>query len=321
VLASFAATAAALPMRALPAAAQAYPARPITLIIPFPAGSTSDLVGRILAERLGDVLGQNVVVDNRGGAGGVLAAEAAARAAPDGYTLLLGTIATHGINPAIYAKINYDPVADFAPIAQFGLAPNVIVVPAALPVNSLKELVAYIRERPGQVNYASSGNGTSAHLSGAMFVARNALKATHVPYRGGSQALTDLLRGEVQFMFYQVLPVLSHVNEGKLKALAITSPRRIAVLPNVPTMREAGMDDFDVSAWFGLYGPAKAAPGLIAQLNAAVVKVAAMPTVQKTMIEQGVEPVSGRPDELLALTKSEVARWAKAVELSGARIQ
>jgi tripartite-type tricarboxylate transporter receptor subunit TctC len=302
------------------AQAQTYPSRPITLVIPFAAGSTSDLVGRILAERLGEPLGQNVVVDNRGGAGGSIAAEAVARAAPDGYTLLLGTIATHGINPAIYPKINYDPVADFAPVAQFGSAPNVVVVPASLPVKSVKELADYMRARPGQVNYASSGNGTSAHLSGAMFVARENLKATHVPYRGGAQALTDLLRGEVQFMFYQVLPVLPHIAEGKLRALAIASGKRNAVLPDVPTIQEAGIADFDVSAWFGVYAPPKTAPEIIARLGAAIVQIAGAPEVQKTLIAQGVDPVSGRADELLALTRSEVARWAKVVEIAGARL-
>jgi tripartite-type tricarboxylate transporter receptor subunit TctC len=319
--AAAACAAALLPASIGSALAETYPSHPVTLVIPFAAGSTSDLVGRILAERLGKALGQNVVTDNRGGAGGTLAAEAVARAAPDGYTLLLGTIATHGISPAIYPKINYDPVGDFAPIAQFGSAPNVIVVPASLPVNSLRQLIDYIRARPGAVNYASSGNGSSAHLSGAMFASRNELQVTHVPYRGGSQALTDLLRGEVQFMFYQVLPVLGHINEGKLRALAITSTKRSPVLPDVPTMQEAGMDDFDVSAWFGVYAPARTPPELIAKLNAQIVSIAASAEVQKTLLDQGMEPVSGRPEELLALTRSEIARWALAVKLSDARLQ
>ena len=237
--------------------AQTYPTRPITLVVPFPAGSTTDLVGRILSDKLGDALGQRVVVDNRGGAGGSVGTEAVARAEPDGYTLLMGTIGTHSINPYVYPKISYDPIADFSPIIQFGTAPNVLVVHPSLPVKTVKELIDYARARPGQLNYASSGNGTSNHLSGAMFAAREGIKASHVPYRGGAQAITDLLRGEVQFMFYHYLPLLPHIAEGKLRALAITSAKRISALPDVPTMAEAGIADFEVSAWFGVYGPAK----------------------------------------------------------------
>ena len=189
------------------------------------------------------------------------------RAEPDGYTLLMGTIGTHAINPYVYPKIGYDPVKDFSPIIQFGTAPNVLVVNPSVPVKTVKELIDYIRARPGQLNYASSGNGTSNHLSGAMFAAREGLVASHVPYRGGAQAITDLLRGEVQFMFYHYLPLLPHIAEGKLRAIAITSAARISALPDVPTMAEAGISDFEVSAWFGVYGPAKMQPEMVAMLN------------------------------------------------------
>lgn len=300
--------------------AQAYPERPVTLIIPFAAGSTSDLIGRILAERLSTALGQRVVVDNRGGAGGVLAAENVARAAPDGYTLLFGTIATHGISPAIYPKVGYDPVADFEPVAGFGTAANVLVVPASLPVKSLTELTAYLRANPDKANYASSGSGSSAHLSGALLMARENIKATHVPYRGGAQALTDLLRGDVQMMFYQVLPVLAHIKAGTLRALAITSPKRNPALPDVPTMKEAGLDDFEVSAWFGVYAPRKTPADIVVKLNAEIVRVAAMPEVHRVMNEQGADSWSGTPQQLLAHTKSELARWQKAVDLAGAKL-
>jgi len=302
------------------AAAQSYPNRPITLIVPFPAGSTTDLVGRILADRLGDALGQRVVVDNRGGAGGVVGTEAVMRAEPDGYTLLMGTIGTHAINPYVYPKITYDPVKDFSPIIQFGTAPNVLVVNPSLPVKTVKELIDYVRARPGQTNYASSGNGTSNHLSGAMFAAREGLTASHVPYRGGAQAITDLLRGEVQFMFYHYLPLLPHIAEGKLRPLAITSAARISALPDVPTMAEAGISDFEVSAWFGVYAPPKMPPEMVAMLNKTIFAIMESEATKKNLIEQGIDPVHGSPGDLLALTKSEMVRWQKAVELSGAKL-
>jgi len=303
------------------AAGQQYPTHPVTLVVPFPAGSTTDLVGRILADRLGEALGQRVVIDNRGGAGGMVGSEAVARSAPDGYTLLMGTIGTHSINPYVYPKVTYDPIADFSPIIQFGTAPNVLVVHPSLPVKTVKDLIEYVRARPGQTNYASSGNGTSNHLSGAMFAAREGLKASHVPYRGGAQAITDLLRGEVQFMFYHYLPLLPHIAEGKLRPLAVTSTGRIAALPDVPTMAQAGMSDFEVSAWFGVYGPAGMSDELVLRLNTAIARILESPATRKSLIEQGIDPVHGSSKDLLALTRSEMARWRKAVELAGARLQ
>jgi tripartite-type tricarboxylate transporter receptor subunit TctC len=301
-------------------AAQDYPTRPITLVVPFPAGSTTDLVGRILADRLGDSLGQRVVIDNRGGAGGVVGTEGVMRAEPDGYTLLMGTIGTHSINPYVYPKISYDPIKDFSPIIQFGTAPNVLVVHPSLPVKTVKELIAYVKERPGKTNYASSGNGTSNHLSGAMFAAREGLVASHVPYRGGAQAITDLLRGEVQFMFYHYLPLLPHIAEGKLRAIAITSKDRISALPDVPTMAQAGISDFEVSAWFAVYGPAKMPPALVTKLNGAIADIMRNEATKKSLIEQGIDPVFGTPDDLLKLTQSEMVRWQKAVEQAGAKL-
>jgi tripartite-type tricarboxylate transporter receptor subunit TctC len=301
--------------------AQSYPSKPITLVVPFPAGSTTDLVGRILADELAKSTGQTVVIDNRGGAGGSVGSEMVARATPDGYTLLMGTIGTHSINPAVYPKLNYDPVADFAPVIQFGTAPNVLVVNPDLPVTTVKDLIAYIRARPGKVNYASSGNGTSNHLSGAMFAARNNLTATHVPYRGGAQAITDLMRGEVQFMFYHYLPLLPHIADNKLRALAITSAQRIDALPDTPTMAQAGMSDFEVSAWFAVYAPAKTPPDIVGALNTTILRIMRSPNVKASLLRQGVDPVAGSPEDLAKLMNSELARWAKAVDQAGARLQ
>jgi tripartite-type tricarboxylate transporter receptor subunit TctC len=302
------------------ATAQTYPSRQITLVVPFPPGSTTDLVGRILSEELAKSTGQNVVVDNRGGAGGTIGTEAVARAAADGYTLLMGTIGTHSINPAVYAKINYDPIADFSPIIQFGSAPNVLVVNPSLPIKDVKDLVAYIRANPGKVNYGSSGNGTSNHLSGAMFIARNGLTAQHLPYRGGAQAITDLLRGEVHFMFYHYLPLLGHIKEGKLRAIAITSAGRIDALPDVPVMKEAGMSDFEVSAWFGVWAPAQTPPDVVGKLNTIIAGIINSPAVKKSLEAQGIDPVNGSPKDLLELNKKELARWSKAVADAGAKL-
>jgi tripartite-type tricarboxylate transporter receptor subunit TctC len=299
---------------------QAYPSKPITLVVPFPAGSTTDLIGRILSDELAKSTGQTVVIDNRGGAGGGVGSEMVARSAPDGYTLLMGTIGTHSINPAVYPKLNYDPVADFAPVIQFGTAPNVLVVNPDLPVKSVKDLIEYIRVRPGKVNYASSGNGTSNHLSGAMFAARYGLTATHVPYRGGAQAITDLLRGEVQFMFYHYLPLLPHIAEGKLRALAITSAQRIDALPDVPVMAQAGVPDFEVSAWFAVYAPAKTPPDIVGALNTTILRIIRTPEVKANLQKQGIDPVAGSSQDLAKLMDGEIARWSKAVEQAGARL-
>jgi tripartite-type tricarboxylate transporter receptor subunit TctC len=300
--------------------AQTYPSRPITLVVPFPAGSTTDLVGRILQDELAKAVGQTVVIENRGGAGGGVGAEAVARAAPDGHTLLMGTIGTHSINPAVYSKINYDPIKDFEPIIQFGTAPNVLVVHPDLPIKNVSDLIAYIKANPGKVNYGSSGNGTSNHLSGAMFVARNGLQATHIPYKGGAEAITGLLRGDLQFMFYHYLPLLGHIKEGKLRAIANTNATRIAALPDVPVMKEAGMNDFEVSAWFGVWAPAKTSKDVVTKLNQAILKIINAPEVRTRLLAQGIDPVAGAPEDLLKLNQAELARWAKAVEQAGAKL-
>lgn len=300
--------------------AQSYPSKPITLIVPFPAGSTTDLVARILQDELAKAVGQTVIIDNRGGAGGGVGTEAVARSAPDGYTLLMGTIGTHSINPAVYAKINYDPITDFEPVIQFGTAPNVLVVHPSLPVKSVEDLIAYIKANPGKVNYGSSGNGTSNHLSGAMFVARNGLNATHIPYKGGAQAITDLLRGEIQFMFYHYLPLLGHIQDGKLRAIANTNATRIAALPDVPVMKEAGMDDFVVSAWFGVWAPANTPKEVVTKLNQSILKIINSPQVKRNLLAQGIDPVAGSPADLRKLNEAELARWSKAVEQAGAKL-
>jgi tripartite-type tricarboxylate transporter receptor subunit TctC len=302
------------------AGAQSYPDRPVRLVVPFPAGSTTDLVGRILGHKLAEKLGQQVVIENRGGAGGVVGTEMVARTAPDGYTVLLGTIGTHSINPSLYKSIPYDPVADFEPVIQFGSAPNVLVVHPSVTAKTLPELVAYAKARPGQVNYGSSGNGTSNHLSGAYLVSRAGLDAVHVPYRGGAQAIQDLLRGDLSMMFYHYLPLLPHIQEGVLRPIAITSAERIPALPDVPTMGESGMTDFVVSAWFGVYVPAKTPAEIVKRLHADITAIITAPEVKESLIAQGIDPISGSPEDLAALMQSELKRWAKVIEASGAKV-
>lgn len=304
------------------ALAQAYPSKPIKLVVPFPAGSTTDLVGRILALKLGPALGEQVVIDNRGGSGGTIGTEAVARSPADGYTLLMATIGTHAINPALYKKIPYDPVKDFAPIAQFGTAPNVLVANPSLPVKTLAELVAYARAKPGELNFGSSGNGTSNHLSGAMLAAREKLDMVHVPYRGGSQAIEGLLRGDTKFMFYHYLPLLPFIEDGKLRPLAVTGAERVKskALEQVPTMGEAGMKDFVVSAWFGVYAPAGTPAPVVEKINKAIVDIMATPEMRETLVKQGIDPLTGSPADLDRLMKAEIVRWAAIVQSAGARV-
>lgn len=292
-------------------AQQAYPSRPVTLVVPFPAGSTTDLVGRIFGEKLSQRLGQPVVVENIGGAGGINGALSVARAAPDGYRILMGTIGTHSINPALFKDLPYSPLKDFTPLAQFGTAPNVLVVNASLPVKSVTELIEYAKANPGKLNYGSSGIGTSNHLAGALFAARRGLDMVHIPSRGGAQAILDLVRGDIQTMFYHYLPLLPHIREGKLRALAVTSAQRIGALPDVPTMTELGFQDFVISAWFGVYGPADMPKPIVDRLNAEIVAILKDPEMQKTLFGQGVDPITGSPADLAALMRAELERWAK----------
>ena len=302
------------------AIAQTYPAKPIRMVVPFPPGSTTDIVGRIYAQKIGPAIGEQIIVENRGGAGGTIGTEYVAKAAPDGYTLLMGTIGTHSINSALYKKIGYHPIRDFAPISQFGSAPNVLVVNPSLPANSVKELIAYAKTVPGQLNYGSSGNGTSNHLSGTLFSTLEGLQTVHVPYSGGAQAIEGLLRGDLKFMFYHYTALLPHIEVGKMRPLAVTSATRLTALPNVPTMGEAGIADVVVSAWFGVYAPAGTPPAVITKLNAATVDTVATPEMRQLLLQQGVEPITTTPEGLTKLMEAEMARWAKAVAVAGAKV-
>jgi tripartite-type tricarboxylate transporter receptor subunit TctC len=300
------------------ASAQDYPIKPIALVVPFQAGSTTDILGRILAGKLSDSIGQRVIVDNRAGAGGSIGTEYVARAAPDGYTIVLGTVSTHAINASIYSKLPYDPIKDFAPVIEFGAVPQVLVVNSSLPVKSVQDLIEYARARPGKVTYGSAGNGTTNHLSGALLGAREKLQLVHVPYRGGAQAITDLLANEIVFMFYPYAALLPHIKGGALRALGTTA--RIAALPDVPTLAEANLADFEINAWFGVFAPARTPRPIINKLNAEMAGVIRDPGIKEKLIQQGIDPVYGTPEELAALQKVDLEKWRIAVEAAGARL-
>jgi tripartite-type tricarboxylate transporter receptor subunit TctC len=298
--------------------AQTYPAKPIALVVPFAAGSTTDILGRILAGKLSDNIGQRVIVDNRGGAGGSIGTEYVARAAPDGYTLVLGTVSTHAINASIYARLPYDPIQDFAPVIEFGAVPQVLVVNSSMPIKSVQQLIDYARARPGRVTYGSAGNGTTNHLSGALLGAREQLQIVHVPYRGGAQAITDLLANEIVFMFYPYAALLPYIQAGTLRALGTTA--RIEALPDVPTLAEAKLADFEINAWFGVFAPARTPKSIIDKLNAEMTRIISDSAIKEKLVQQGIDPVYGTPEELAALQRSDLDKWWIAVEAAGAKL-
>jgi tripartite-type tricarboxylate transporter receptor subunit TctC len=302
------------------ALAQAFPNKPIRIVVPFPAGGTTDVLARAAAQKLTDTLGQPALVDNRPGAGGNIGAELVAKSPPDGYTLLMGTVGTHAINPALYPKLPYDHVRDFAPVILVAGVPNVLVVNPSLPVNSVQELVAYAKANPGKLNFASSGSGTSIHLSGELFKTAAGLSMTHVPYKGSSPALMDLIGGQVQLMFDNLPSALPQIKAGKLKALGVTSRERAPALPDVPTIAESGFPGFEASSWFGLLAPAGTPQPVIAKLNVEVAKWLASPEAKEKLLAQGANAAGGTPEDFAKHIAAETAKWQKVVKESGAKV-
>jgi tripartite-type tricarboxylate transporter receptor subunit TctC len=298
----------------LPAQAQtAYPTKPVHIIVPSTPAGVLDNVARTLALRLAEQLGQPIVIDNKGGAGGNIGAEAAARSAPDGYTLFIGFNATHGANPALFGKLSYDPVKDFAPISLLASVPNIISVYPSLPVNTLAELVAMAKARPGQLSYASSGNGTSTHLAAEMFKAAAGIDMAHIPYKGSAPAVADVIAGQVPVIVDSVASSTAQIKAGKLKALATTGARRLLVLPDLPTVAESGYPGFESTAWLGVLAPAGTPKAIIDQLNAQVVKVMALPETRERMAAFGAEITTSTPEQFAAHIRSEIAKLGKVV--------
>jgi tripartite-type tricarboxylate transporter receptor subunit TctC len=313
---------AALPMQAIaqPASADRWPARTIRVIAPFTPGSAGDVVARVLQPNLSDLLRQSVVVDNRPGAGGNVAAAIAARSSPDGYTLLMATTGTHAINAGLYASLPYDPIADFAPVAMVATSPNVLVVTPSLPAGSVKELIALARARPGELNFGSSGSGTTVHLSGELFNAMAGLKTVHVPYKGAVEALNDLLAGRLQFMFASLSSALPQVRAGKLRALAVTSSQRQPTLPDAPTVIEAGVPGFDVVVWYALVAPTGTPRAVVDRLNRATAAALGASDLKERLAAAGFDPaVPSTPEQLGTYIRSELKKWVAVVKSSGAR--
>ena len=292
--------------------AQSYPAKPIRLIVPFPAGGATDILARALSQKLGEKIGQAVVVDNRPGAGGTIGADAAAKSVADGYTLLLATSSTHSIGPAINPKIPYNAEADFTPIAYVASSPNVVVVPNTLPVKTMREFIDYARKNPGKLNYASSGNGTIVHLTTEYFKAQSDTFILHIPYRGTALAIPDLVSGKVDVMFDSFVTGMPHVRDGKLRALAVTSAKRSALAPDMPTVTET-LPGFDSVTWFGLYGPKGMPNDLTAKVNQAVNAALADADVKERFARLGAEPAGGTPQAFASMVKADNTKWKKII--------
>ena len=298
------------------AAAQTYPAKPVRLLSGFPAGGANDYHARVLAQKLTELFGQTVIVENRGGAGGTIAADAIAKAAPDGYNLLMG-FGSLAVAPSVYAKLPFDVLKDFTAVSLACRIQNVLVVPSALPAKNVQELIALARAHPGKMNYASSGTGATPHLSAEMFKALAKVDIAHIPYKGDTPAFVDLLAGQVDMMITVVQSTLVHIESGKLRPLAVTGLKRTAGLPKVPTMQEAGLTGYELTSWFGVMGPANMPRDVIDRLNGAVVKAIAQKDVQEKFIAGGSEPESSTPEQFAQLIRDDVAKFARIVKAAG----
>jgi tripartite-type tricarboxylate transporter receptor subunit TctC len=304
-----------------PARASDYPVRPVTLIVAFTPGGPSDVLARILGKKLELLLGQPFVIENRPGAGGNIAAELAARAAPDGHTLLMGNNSILATNASLYRKVGFDPERDFAPVSMIGSQTNILVVNPALPVRSMAELIALARQKPGQLNFASSGYGAAAHLAGELFKTEAHIDIVHVAYKGAAPALQDVIAGHVQMMFATAASVVGHIRDGLVRPLAVTTLKRTAVLPDVPTIDELGIAGFDATTWHGLVAPAGTPPGIIAALHRATVTALADPETRRALGDLGVDIVGSSPAEFAAYIKSEIPKWSAVVKAAGARLE
>jgi tripartite-type tricarboxylate transporter receptor subunit TctC len=306
------------------AQSSAWPNKPVRIVVPFPPGGTTDILARAIAPELGKAFGQSFIIENRGGAGGNVGTEIVAKAANDGYTLLMGTVGTHGINRALYDKLPYDPIKDFVPITLVASVPNVMVMNAdkarSLGINSVQDFIAYAKARPGKLNMASSGSGTSIHLAGELFKSQTGVFMVHVPYRGSSPALLDLIAGNMDVMFDNLPSSMQHIRSGKLKAFAVTSSQRSSALPDVPTVEEAGkLKGFEASSWFGLLAPAGTSADIVNRVQREVTRALNDPSIKEKLQAQGAIPGGITPAEFARLIDSEHSKWAQVVKVSGAR--
>ncbi len=312
---------AAFVAQAMPAFSADYPVKPVRMVVAAAIGGGVDITARMVSIKLSELFKQQFIVENRTGGSGNIGTEQVARATPDGYVLLMGTIGTLAINPGLYKNLTFDTVRDFAPVVRTVDATNILVVHPSVPVRSLKDLIAVAKQRPGELLYGSPQNGTSGHLAGEMLASMAGIKLVHIPYKGGAPATIDLLSGQLQFMFATTSTSLQHIRSGKLRALAVTTAKRSALVPELPTMIEAGMPGFEVNNWYGLVAPAKVPADIIATLNRQVRVALESPEVKDSMVKQGLDPAGGTPEEFGAYIKSELAKWAKVIRASGATAQ
>ena len=294
-----------------------YPNRPIQLVVTVPPGGAADFVGRLIAAKLADALGQSVVITNRGGAGGTTAAAAVAKSDPDGYTLLLNTIATHGIGPHIYANLPYDPVKDFSPVILIAKLPLIMAVNADVPAQSVKDLIAQAKARPGELSFCSAGTGGAPHLAGELFKSLTGTELLHVPYRGSGPAVVDLVAGRITMMFDATPSLLPFITAGKLRALAAASPQRHRLLPDVPSFAELGYPGMDIALWYGMAAPGGTPAPIVQRLNAELIKILTMRDIRKSLTEQGADVQGGTPEEFVAFMRNESARWGTVVKRAG----
>ncbi len=303
------------------ASAQPYPAKPVRMIVAFPAGGGSDIVGRALAQELTQLLGQPVVVDNRGGAGGIIGTELGARAAPDGYTLIVGSSGGFAITPHLNPKLPYDPVKDFAPVGLFTRLTFVVDVHPSVPAKSVKELIALARAQPGRLNFGSSGQGATAHLATELFMALTRVKMTHVPYKGAAPAMTGVIAGEVAVLFDSMPTTLPHARSGRVRPLAVTTLQRSALLPELPTLDEAGVKGYELASWFGLFAPSGTPRAVVERLNAAINTATQRPEMKERLLSQGAEPLSGTPEDLAAYLRRELDKYGKIIREAGVKAE
>ena len=310
----------ALASLAAVAQVQAWPSKPIKWVVPFAPGGTTDILARTVGEKLAVALGQPVIIENKPGAGGGVGAEFTAKSAPDGYTIMGGTISTHAINASLYKSLPYDPVKDFVAITLIARVPNMLVINPSVPAKDVKELIALLKANPGKYSFASSGNGTSQHLSGELFKSMSGTDMQHIPYKGSPPALQDVVGGQVAMTFDNITTALPLAKAGKLRALAVTTAKRSSVAPDVPTLAESGLPGFEVGSWQGVFAPAGTPPEIVKRLNAEIVKALNMPDVREKLSGLGAEIVADSPEEFSALVKAEVAKWADVVKKSGAKV-
>jgi tripartite-type tricarboxylate transporter receptor subunit TctC len=298
-----------------------YPNRPIQLVVTVPPGGAADFVGRLIAAKLADALGQSVVITNRGDAGGTTAAAAVAKSDPDGYTLLLNTIATHGIGPHIYANLPYDPVKDFSPVILIAKLPLIMAVNADVPAQSVKDLIAQAKARPGELSFCSAGTGGAPHLAGELFKSLTGTELLHVPYRGSGPAVVDLVAGRITMMFDATPSLLPFITAGKLRALAAASPQRHRLLPDVPSFAELGYPGMDIALWYGVAAPGGTPAPIVQRLNAELIKILSTPDIRKGLSEQGADVQGGTPEEFVAFMRHESARWGTVVKRAGVKLE